>query len=46
MLTHCSMLQVDDSVLGGIAEDDALGVNRTCISKLDRDVPFGAESSI
>ncbi len=34
------MLQVDDSVLGGIAEDDALGVNRTYMPKLDRNVPL------
>ncbi len=34
MVTHCCMLQVDDSVLGGIAEDDALGVNRhICLNR-------------
>ncbi len=45
-MTHCCMLQVDDSALGGIAENDSLGVNRTYTPKLDRNVPLGAESSI
>ncbi len=46
MVTHYCMLQVGDSVLRGIAEGDALGVNRTYMSKLDQNVPFGAECSI